>query len=645
MVRLGGLVLACAALVACGDVERRTVTLRRVTPPAEPSCGAPPDARTVLITALGEFPPDLNTGDSLAVGAGDLAIDQFPATTRVLQVRVEGPDAAERAIGRTRELALGELADGAELYVLVAPPQGTCRVGPPAVARAAPLVARAGRGALVAGGRDADGAPVTEVEWYDPDRGAFDVLAGTFYGDGTAGLAGATMTRLADGRVVVAGGAREAYQVFDPDRAELDAARLLPGRRAHHAAAALPDGRLLLAGGCGVVDDAGACAGALLADTVIIDVDTGDPEPGPPLLTARAGARAFVEADGRLLVTGGVDGSGVVVTTAERLDLAGGAANEGIANAGGSGVALASGAVLTAFGAGAASPAVREIPPHRGTAVVVADAPAARTGHALVALHDGSALALGGTQDDGAAEAAMFDPARERFVDVALPGVAARRDAGVVVLDDGAVLVIGGLDRDGAALPDAYVFRPELTGPYTSELFIAASGSAQSSLLTPSDPSRSELVPAGERAAHVRLTGSGAGASAPSEWLIAAGPVFAAPDVALRAGASDGGLAVVLAFADARTFAFVALGAGATRLAVVTDGIARTVCEGEPADLAGAQTPTIEVVAGDPLTASVDGEVLLSCALPEPLAPGAVGVGVLGGDGAEVRLETLQVTR
>lgn len=59
--------VAAGALVAtgCGEGERRVVRLERIRPAADPDCGAPADARTLVVTALGDFPATEATARAL----------------------------------------------------------------------------------------------------------------------------------------------------------------------------------------------------------------------------------------------------------------------------------------------------------------------------------------------------------------------------------------------------------------------------------------------------------------------------------------------------------------------------------------------------------------------------------------------------
>lgn len=109
---------------------------------------------------------------------------------------------------------------------------------------------------LVLGGWSAPGVPVREIEVYDPHLGEFRVGAEL---PGGAGVVGMTATALTDGRILVSGGLDEndvpvgtTYLVrFDPISGGVDISATDPLNvpRAHHAAALLCDGTVLVVGG------------------------------------------------------------------------------------------------------------------------------------------------------------------------------------------------------------------------------------------------------------------------------------------------------------------------------------------------------------------------------------------------------------
>ena len=92
-----------------------------------------------------------------------------------------------------------------------------------------------------------------------------------------------------------------AIERFDPSTGEVTPLAFLSGPRTGHAAARLADGRVLFAGGYD--------GNAVVADVEILDPETGLVSPGPAdLEVARAGLSATTLMNGRVLLAGGNDG-------------------------------------------------------------------------------------------------------------------------------------------------------------------------------------------------------------------------------------------------------------------------------------------------------------------------------------------------
>jgi hypothetical protein len=235
---------------------------------------------------------------------------------------------------------------------------------------------------IVAGGRDADGEPMDTTEIYDPGSGAWTVTAPM-----SIGRIGHSMTALPDGRVLVAGGTSRgpsgasggqtirpdaSAEIFDPRTNAWKATASMRTARFEHTATALPDGKVLIAGGQGpgeggkitalvsaeLYDPAadgfvsttdlgeartnhaavllndrssvlvmggagGANADVSLGTAELFDSRTGSWTGVSPLTGARTGQTATLLADGRVLVAGGEDaerGSRRSLTTSEVYD-------------------------------------------------------------------------------------------------------------------------------------------------------------------------------------------------------------------------------------------------------------------------------------------------------------------------------------
>ena len=182
-----------------------------------------------------------------------------------------------------------ELYDPATGRFAAGPPLTSTRVGHSATRLADGRV-------LIAGGWDERGL-TARTEIYDPLAGSF--APGPPMRSARGGF---SATRLRDGRVLFAGGARGASsvlraEVYDPRTGIFRQTRPLRQGRSAHVAALLPDGRVLLAGG--------STSGRVLASAEIFDPRTGRFNAVRPLTIARHKAAAVTLRDGRVLVVGG----------------------------------------------------------------------------------------------------------------------------------------------------------------------------------------------------------------------------------------------------------------------------------------------------------------------------------------------------
>jgi hypothetical protein len=152
---------------------------------------------------------------------------------------------------------------------------------------------------LVIGGYPAEGAaPTGSMEIYDPQRNRF-----LRFGSLQVPRADHTATLLPNGLVLVAGGrgadgrALDSVELVDPRTGDVQPAPPLPGPRTAHTATEIPGGVLLI-GGTGT----GAVA---MRSTVEYVTAAGRWRSGPDLLRARVKHAAAALPDGRVLVVGG----------------------------------------------------------------------------------------------------------------------------------------------------------------------------------------------------------------------------------------------------------------------------------------------------------------------------------------------------
>ena len=650
-------------LMSCSG-DNATVELRRVAPEAGPACGAPADAETLQVTALGDFPAGevVTVGSPLHRGTA-FELTGLPGQTRVLHVNVFG-DSGPRAIGKTAPFQPENLQDGDVLAVFMAPPDGICPTGPPRRVRIGPIAARAGSGVIVAGGVDSNGAAVAAIEHYDPTTGEFRVIAESLYTGLQDGLVGATATAVSAGseagpRVVIAGGADSGYQVYDVESGEFSAAFLLIPGRANHAAVALDDHRVFLAGGCELpLDPArlGTCQpGQLHSETTIVELEEGRFRPGPTLAVPRQGGTLLRESERTVLYIGGVDDAGQPVTAIERIDLETDGPGEMIAgpHPAGAVAALASGAVLAAFAPPGSEPAghVFAVPPGARQPVVVPDAPLPRRGAALAALQNGRILVVGGADTD---DVLVYQPARSRFRALATAGLDVR-DAAAVALDDGTVLIVGGTDGSGVARTDAWIVRTDLIGPYSSgiDLSFGVESTPSVEQWVSKNPGQVEFV--AERdgdVAHAVITSSGVAGGLPSDWAVIAGPRFSRARIRVVARSLGGGVAVLAGFRGADDYLALILlpGQDATVFVLERGQLSRLDCEAGTvtAELIADrdESAVIEVMLGsDEVSASIDSQILIECGDLDRLPIGLVGVGAVGSAGQAVRVDSVTVVR
>lgn len=322
---------------------------------------------------------------------------------------------------------------------------------------------------LLAGGEDGD-TPVATAEIYDPGRGVWEPTGAMLRPTSEA-----TATLLDDGTVLVAGGiASDAAYLFDPRTGTWSPTTDMPYIRNDALAARLHDGRVLVVGGAGPRDNSNFSS---QGTATLYDPRSRTWAITGSMTMPRNGAAMVVLGDGRVLVLGGEsfdgDASGdTEFRTAEVYDPATGmfartgsmAISHWIPNA----TLLADGRVLVAGGWGKryfSAPDAELYDPATGTfsatGSMVFDQPA--SGGWIrpgVLLPDGQALLLDGSYK-GTAE--LYDPTTGMFSATASLNKP-RGGPRVVSLADGRVLVVGGSVQ--APPPDAFYIPVD-----TAELF------------------------------------------------------------------------------------------------------------------------------------------------------------------------------
>jgi len=275
-------------------------------------------------------------------------------------------------------------------------------------------------------------------------------------------------TLLPDGQVLITGGCagqgcasfNRSAEIYDPATRTFRAAAPMSIPRASHTATLLRDGRVLVAGGCS--DD------GVTASAEVYDVAANRWSPVGDMTEPRCSQIAVPLADGRVFIMGGGGGRLGDLATAEIFDpvtssfssLGRMHSNHNLATR------LADGRVLLTGGQDAEGRILRSAEifgPVSGKFEPTGNMAVARVKHAAALLEDGRVLILGGSDRRGYdarfGSTEIYDPQTGRFT----PGPDMRsprhkfRDA-VAVLPSGAVLVAGGAPRPEFCDPAARAF-------------------------------------------------------------------------------------------------------------------------------------------------------------------------------------------
>lgn len=305
--------------------------------------------------------------------------------------------------------------------------------------------------AVIAGLGDANGITAYgTADLYDPQSGMIRAAGKLLYEHG----AGASVTTLQDGRLLIVGGhfAPSAVTIYDHSTRSIWSGSALIKERAFHSATLLRDGKVLLAGGqypLSTLTPPGGGPWQSQADAEVFDPAGGTFTAVGQMVQHRAGHRATLLANGRVLITGGTQtttpGFGIQLGQAEAFDPTSGAFTTLTFSAPVDvSVGLSNGKVLL-IGANYAT----VYDPANGSLDRVAQIAPIRPFNSIAAvrLADGRVLICGGGPvTTNAAE--IYDPVRNLIV-AAPPMLTPRQQHTATLLPDGRVLVIGGYDGRG----------------------------------------------------------------------------------------------------------------------------------------------------------------------------------------------------
>jgi len=622
VIALRGLALSAVA-IGCGEDPAR---VRLVPVDVGGECGRPANANQLSITAFGQ------AGEVKRAIALDRAIDigDFPADTVQLGVEILVGGGATGAAGKSLPLIFEDLDDGAAIPIVMAPPGGFCPVGKLTEARQRPLVARAGTGVLIAGGLGETG-PLSTAELFDPTTATFTAVdVPEALRDVANGLAGAVLTTLPDGRVVLTGGPRGLLAVFDPATKTFGSTFAISPQRAFHGAVATAGG-VLVAGGCQGVES-GTCNAIPLRSSVEYRLDGTSIVTGPNLdVTAISEGGVLFDTGGVYVLAGGFGTTGEAhrFTIEDRDALA-------LAGVGAQPTMLDGGGVLTAFAATA-------VVAPSGTVVATTPAPALSGAH-LVTLEDGRVIGFGGdTGVDamGAARVLDHDPTADTWT-LRAPTTSPSQVApdgrpgdqppvlnapSVIRLADGNVLVLGG---EPAPSTNAWVYRPSLVGSTSDAVTASPSILASPGVLTPSDPA----TLARADGTWVLTAADELGARA-----LIGGPRFARGSVTATVNVATGGFALIAQqTAPGRALVAHLIPGEPARIEQLGDGV---ICTG--ADVAVTNPVIASLEIRDGITVRIGGVVVLTCDA-DPAAIGAWGVAA-DRVGSQIDVATVTVAR
>lgn len=265
-----------------------------------------------------------------------------------------------------------------------------------------------------------------------------------------------TATLLANGKVLLAGGAGASEstntQLFDPATVSWSDAGALAGAIDSHTATRLANGKVLVAGGA-TLSTSGATTTAAVNRSQLYDPSTNSWSTVSNLLYARRSHTATLLANGKVLVVGGRAAGSNLDPTLDSVELydpatdswtetgklaAGRASHTATLLA--DGRVLVTGGVNSALGGAVTSAEIYD--PAAGSWTTVTGLATARYGHVATLLSNGKVLVMGGRITSYLTSAELYDPANGNWSTAGDMSVAYTKPV-ATLLENGKVLVTG----------------------------------------------------------------------------------------------------------------------------------------------------------------------------------------------------------